>query len=151
MSIDIQRMQSDDIALIAPLLDSYRQFYEQTPDLARATQWLEFCYTQNKSIVFFAKLNSQVAGFAQLFPMLSTVRCANTWVLNDLFVAPFARKQGIGHALLDRVRDFAREDGAAYITLETMRSNLNAQALYHKAGWTAEQTQWFSVDFKEQA
>jgi ribosomal protein S18 acetylase RimI-like enzyme len=148
MNINIHRMQLEDIAKVSPLLDRYRQFYDRAADLEQAQKWLYDCCAKGKSIVFYAELDGNVAGFTQLFPMLSTVRCDNTWVLNDLYVEAFARRHGVGQALLKAAENFARDDGAAYITLETMRSNLNAQALYHKAGWEAEQTQWFSVAFK---
>jgi GNAT superfamily N-acetyltransferase len=148
MSIRIQRMTLQDVDKVSPLLDRYRQFYDRAPDAAQAQRWLHDCCAKQKSIVFYAELDNKVAGFTQVFPMLSTVRCDNTWVLNDLFVEDFARRHGVGQALLKAAENFAKEDGAAYITLETMRHNLPAQALYQKAGWEAEQTQWFSVAFK---
>jgi ribosomal protein S18 acetylase RimI-like enzyme len=148
MSIRIQRMTLKDVDKVSPLLDRYRQFYDRAPDLEQAQRWLHDCCANQKSHVFYAELDGKVAGFTQMFPMLSTVRCDNTWVLNDLFVEDFARRRGVGQALLKAAENFAKEDGAAYITLETMRNNLAAQALYHKAGWEAEQTQWFSVSFK---
>lgn len=147
MSVQIRPMQAEDIPAVAPLIDAYRRFYEQASDPALAERWLRQRFERDESRVFLAEQDQRIVGFAQLFPMLSTVRCARTWVLNDLYVAPAARGLGAGHALLDAVRDFARDDGVAYITLETMRSNQVAQNLYRKAGWTAEQTQWFSVDF----
>jgi GNAT superfamily N-acetyltransferase len=148
MSIRIHRMKISDVEKIAPLLDRYRQFYNQPSDIKKAHEWLHSCCENEKSVVFYAELEEKIAGFTQLFPMLSSVRCANTWVLNDLFVEPFARRHGVGKRLLKTAEDFAREDNAAYITLETMRSNTQAQALYHAAGWQAEQTQWFSIGFK---
>jgi ribosomal protein S18 acetylase RimI-like enzyme len=148
MNISIHRMRLQDVDKISPLLDRYRQFYARSADLEQAQRWLHHCCTNNKSVVFYAELDGKVAGFTQLFPMLSTVRCDNTWVLNDLFVEAFARRHGVGQALLKAAENFAKEDGAAYITLETTRDNLNAQALYHKAGWEAEKTQWFSIAFK---
>ena len=144
----IHRMQLGDVEKVGPLLDRYRQFYDRAPDLEQAQRWLHGCCAKGKSIVFYAELDGKIAGFTQLFPMLSTVRCDNTWVLNDLFVETFARRHGVGQALLNAAENFARDDGAAYITLETMRDNIYAQALYHKAGWEAEKTQWFSVSFK---
>ncbi len=148
MNIRIQRMVLQDVEKISPSFDRYRQFYDRDSDLEKAQHWLHDCCANNKSVVFYAELEGKVAGFTQLFPMLSSVRCDRTWVLNDLFVEASARRHGVGQALLKAAENFALQDGAANITLETMRDNLNAQALYRKAGWQAEQTQWFSVDFK---
>jgi GNAT superfamily N-acetyltransferase len=54
--------------------------------------------------------------------------------LNDLFVVPDARRRGVGTRLLRRAREFARDAGAEYLTLETARDN-PAQKLYEADGW----------------
>ena len=92
----IHRMQLGDVGKVGPLLDRYRQFYDRAPDLEQAQRWLHGCCANGKSIVFYAELDGKIAGFTQLFPMLSTVRCDNTWVLNDLFVEAFARRHSRG-------------------------------------------------------
>jgi GNAT superfamily N-acetyltransferase len=59
--------------------------------------------------------------------------------LNDLFVRPDARRQGAAQALLDRAAIFARDDGAARLTLSTAVDNLPAQARYAKSGWQRDE------------
>ena len=65
--------------------------------------------------------------------------------LNDLFVDSTARRKGVARALLDAAAAFAREDGAAGISLETTRDNDAARALYRAAGWNEDATQWYSL------
>ena len=65
------------------------------------------------------------------------MRAARVWVLNDLFVAPGARRQGVAQALLDAAATFARDDGAIRLELETTPDNRNAQALYEAHGLAA--------------
>jgi ribosomal protein S18 acetylase RimI-like enzyme len=77
--------------------------------------------------------------------MYSSVRTARTWILNDLYVADQARRRGVARALLDAAARFARDDGAAGISLETTRDNAAARALYRAAGWHEDQTQWYSL------
>ena len=77
--------------------------------------------------------------------MYSSVRTARTWILNDLFVAESARRSGAARALLDAAAEFAREQGAGGISLETTRDNGPARALYRKAGWSEDATQWYSM------
>jgi len=79
--------------------------------------------------------------------MFSSVRTARTWLLNDLYVDASARRSGVARALLDAAADFAREDGAAGISLETMRDNAPARALYRAAGWHEDESQWYSLGF----
>ena len=88
-------------------------------------------------MIFLATLDDDgtPAGFTQLYPTFSSVRAARVWVLNDLFVAPGARKRGVAQALLDAAAAFARGDGAIRLELETTPENATAQALYRAAGW----------------
>lgn len=60
------------------------------------------------------------------------------WILNDLFVAPQARRAGVGRALLERARQFAEETHAKGLTLQTATDNYTAQAVYEAMGWKRE-------------
>jgi GNAT superfamily N-acetyltransferase len=60
------------------------------------------------------------------------------WILNDLFVTPTARKQGVGEALLEHARRLALETGARGLMLETAVENVTAQRLYERLGWRRE-------------
>ena len=63
------------------------------------------------------------------------MRAARVWVLNDLYVDADARRHGVAQALLDAAADFARDDGAIRLELETTPDNRTAQALYESGGW----------------
>jgi ribosomal protein S18 acetylase RimI-like enzyme len=52
-----------------------------------------------------------------------------------LLVAPEARGQGVGGALIDAAADALREAGVRRAWLVTTNDNLAALALYQKAGW----------------
>jgi ribosomal protein S18 acetylase RimI-like enzyme len=56
--------------------------------------------------------------------------------LEELYVAPEPRGQGLGRTLLDRVLEFARERGASRIELGTAVDDRAARALYESAGFT---------------
>jgi ribosomal protein S18 acetylase RimI-like enzyme len=70
-----------------------------------------------------------------LYPTFSSVRAARVYVLNDLYVAESARRQGVGEALLHAAAEFGRERGAIRLELETAPDNLRAQSLYRAQGW----------------
>ncbi|WP_449446319.1 N-acetyltransferase family protein [Thermomonas brevis] len=127
--------------------NGYRQFYGQASDVALAWQWLRERLRFGESTVLVAKREGAIVGFAQLYPMFSSVRTAKTWILNDLYVDAGARRQGVARRLLDAAAAFAREDGAAGIALETARDNDAARALYRAAGWQEDATQWYSLGF----
>ena len=145
MSTTISHATPADLDALARLFDAYRQFYGQMPDLDASREWLRSRLRFGESKVLVARQGGAVVGFAQLYPSFSSVRMARTWILNDLFVASTARRKGVARALLDAAAAFAREDGAAGISLETTRDNDAALALYRAAGWNEDATQWYSL------
>jgi ribosomal protein S18 acetylase RimI-like enzyme len=128
-----------DVALIAPLFDSYRQFYGVAPDPQAAAAFIRDRLQAKESIIFLAEAGAEGArepvGFVQLFPSFSSVAACRIWVLNDLFVAPDARGQGVGRALMEAARQHAVQSGAKRLTLETMAENRAAWSLYEDLGY----------------
>ena len=148
--ITIARAGPADLDSLARLFDAYRQFYQQPADVARARDWLRSRLRVGESVVLLARRGGAMLGFVQLYPMFSSVRTAKTWILNDLYVDANARRGGIARSLLDAAAKFAREDGAAGISLETTQDNAAARALYRAAGWNEDATQWYSLSFSKQ-
>ena len=146
----ISRAGPADLDALALLFDAYRGFYGQASDIAGARDWLRSRLRVGESVVLVAKRGGTTVGFAQLYPMFSSGRLAKTWILNDLFVDAAARRGGVARALLDAAAAFAREDGAAGLSLETGRDNAAARALYRAAGWHEDDTQWYSLSFSKQ-
>ena len=145
MSTSIRRAGAGDIDAVAPLFDAYRRFYSQPADLERARGFLQDRIARDESVLLLAERNGVTVGFTQLFPMFSSVRTARIWVLNDLYVAVDARRGGIARSLLEAAAQFARDDGAARIVLETARDNTAARALYRAAGWVEDDSQWYAL------
>ena len=128
-----------DLDALAKLFDGYRVFYKQSSDPALARAFIEERLRLDESVIFIARgENGEALGFTQLYPMFSSVAARRIWVLNDLFVAPTARKRGVARALMDRARDFAVEKGALRLILETAEDNDAAQALYESLGYVRE-------------
>lgn len=145
MGITLRRATLDDLDQLAPLFDAYRRFYAQPADLQRARDFLHERLQRGESTILLAELDGRLGGFTQLYPMFSSVRTARIWILNDLFVDESARRQGVAHALLDGAAQFAKQHGAAGLMLETSRDNAPARALYRAAGWSEDDSQWYSL------
>ena len=120
---------------LTQLFDDYRQFYSQASDTSGAKAFLHERLSQGDSVVFVAFLEGKPAGFTQLYPSFSSVSMVQIWILNDLFVAEEARRNGVAQALLERAASFGKETGAARLTLTTEVTNEKAQALYEALGW----------------
>ena len=144
----ITRAGPADLDALATLFDTYRQFYGQPSDVERGRKWLRERLRFGESMVLLARRGNALVGFAQLYPMFSSVRTAKTWILNDLYVDASARRKGIARQLLQAAADFAKTDGATGIALETASDNVAARALYRAAGWREDATQWYSLSFE---
>ncbi|MEM6913214.1 MAG: GNAT family N-acetyltransferase [Pseudomonadota bacterium] len=121
---------------IAPLFDAYRQFYEQKADPIAVRTYVEQRLANDEAVVFLAMdKNNHGIGFTLLYPTFCSVELRHVFVLYDLFVAPSARRSGIGEALLKTAQDHAQSAGAAWLKLETAHTNRPAQSLYEKLGW----------------
>jgi ribosomal protein S18 acetylase RimI-like enzyme len=62
--------------------------------------------------------------------------------IEDLFVLPFARRQGIGVELANSVSERARQRVCRVIGLNTNERNEAALGLYQRLGFTAERALW---------
>lgn len=142
----VRRAGGDDLDILAELFDAYRQFYAQPADRARARAFLGERIVRDESVLLLAEHAGVAAGFAQLYPLFSSVRTGRIWQLNDLFVAAHARRHGVARALLRAACEHGRATGALGLQLETMPDNRAAQALYCSEGWQGGDTLWFHRD-----
>jgi GNAT superfamily N-acetyltransferase len=136
--LEVRRAEARDLDVLVPLFDAYRQFYGQPPDVARAWAFLAERFLHGQSVVFLAEGGARAVGFVQLFPSFSSTRTAPILILNDLYVAPHARRTGAARALVAAATAFAKAEGAAGLTLSTGVENRPAQALYEAMGWKRE-------------
>ena len=139
-NIIVRRASANDLDLIVPLFDAYRQFYGQTQNLALAREFLSERLQRNQSVIFVAlRPDGTAVGFTQLYPSFSSAAVKPIFVLNDLFVHSAARRSGTGHRLLNAAADFGRGAGAVRLTLSTALTNQAAQSLYEAAGWRRDE------------
>ena len=131
----IRRAALSDLPALVPLFDGYRIFYRQPSDPAVAERFLRERLTRGDAVIFLAEIDGRAAGFTQLYPIFSSVSAAPAWLLNDLYVAEHARREGVGRELLERARAHGIETGAAWLSLSTGRENHSAQRLYESLGW----------------
>lgn len=130
----------DDLAVVAPLFDAYRQFYEQAPDPALAESFIRDRIRNEESVILLAMDGGQQGvGFCQLYPTFCSVEAKPIYVLYDLFVTPTARRSGAGRALLQAAERLAAENGKVRMELATAKSNTPAQAAYESLGWVRDE------------
>lgn len=140
MSVSVRQATIHDIEHLVPLFDGYRQFYGKTADLGLAREFLLERFKHHESVVFLATDSAGCGiGFTQLYPSFSSVRAARTYILNDLFVVPAARRKGVAVHLMKQAAEFGRAIGAVRLSLSTARTNEAAQNLYESLGWKRDE------------
>jgi ribosomal protein S18 acetylase RimI-like enzyme len=140
MTVSVRLAVSQDLEQLAPLFDSYRQFYGKPSDLELARRFLSDRLSKQDSLVLIAdELGADAVGFVQLYPSFSSVNAARIYILNDLFVAANARRRGTGALLLRSAAEHARASGAVRLKLSTQVTNLSAQRLYTALGWKRDE------------
>jgi ribosomal protein S18 acetylase RimI-like enzyme len=148
--MQIRAATPGDLPALAGLFDAYRVFYQQPSDVAAATAFLRERDAAGDSTVFVAEDENdgaELVGFTQLYASLSSVSMARIYVLNDLYVAPTARRRGVAQALIEAAHAFARSQSAARVSLETAQDNHGAQALYESLGYERD-TRFFRYHWR---
>jgi ribosomal protein S18 acetylase RimI-like enzyme len=135
----VRQAVAADLPLIAPLFDQYRRFQGQAPDLRACEDFLRARLDHGEAVLFLATLGGDPAGFAQLYPIHSSVSLKRVFVLNDLYVAEAGRRRGVATALLQALEAHAWAMGASSLRLNVARANTDAQALYEAASWARDE------------
>ena len=94
--------------------------------------------------VVFACLDANPVGFALFFHNFSTFLGKPGIYLEDLFVRPAARGQGIGKRLLARLAGIALERGCARLDWQVLDWNAPSIAFYRSVGAEA-QDEWTTM------
>ena len=81
---------------------------------------------------FVAEKGDRLLGYAGVNTVL------DEGYITNIAVFPSYRKQGIATALLTKIFELAKEKGLSFVSLEVRVSNMEAIALYEKAGFTEE-------------
>jgi ribosomal protein S18 acetylase RimI-like enzyme len=128
-----------DVASAADLFNHYRMFYEWPDDLDKSRNFLRANPEHQRSRIFLVSTEEKEAvAFAQLYPATCSLAMKHFYWLYGLFVDPQARGTGGARMLLDYLANMARAEGAHRISLDTAKTNLNAQKLYRSQGYKAE-------------
>ena len=137
--MDIKRINLSEANLVTGLFDKYRVFYKKDSDIDLAEKFIKTRLGNNESVIFVSMDGEQPVGFTQLYPKYSSVSAVKNWILNDLYVEPEYRKQGVGETLIKAAIGFAKSDGATYVQLETAVDNYTAQSLYEGIGFQKQE------------
>jgi GNAT superfamily N-acetyltransferase len=110
--------------------------YEQAPDAVLATEedFRRYGFGPERRFeALLAFVDERPAGFALFFPNFSTWLGRPGLYLEDIFVAEWARKSGVGRRLMARVAAIAMQRGAGRLDFWVLHWN-PARDFYHRLG-----------------
>jgi len=141
MTINVDLLTDDDRAQWEPLYHGYAEFY-QVPmnDEILDTVW---GWIHDDSNPFFGLIakdeNGEALGLMHCRQMPSPLRGALVGFLDDLFVSPEARGQGVVEALYEALNALAKKQGWPFIRWITAENNYRGRAVYDKL---SDKTHW---------
>lgn len=143
MTTQIRRASSGDAPTILRFIRELAEF-ERAPekvetDAATIARQLEM--PSPPFLCWLAFVEEEPAGFALAFHTYSTWKGRTGMWLEDLYVSPTRRGEGLGMALLRTVAQEALAEGCGRLELTVLEWNTGAQEVYRAAG-LAPLTEW---------
>ena len=140
--MQIETMTAQTFERVLPLIAAYQRFYKAEPDAARNRAHFGRLLDDHTAGIQFVALDEagQALGFATIYFSLGSVTPGVACLMNDLFVVPEARGQGIGRALILHCLSYAKAHGFPKMHWQTALDNHTAQRLYDslpttRSGW----------------
>jgi len=133
----IRRATPGDAEAVARLLHDFQAEFDQpSPGTgALAERYADLIRNRDMTVLLAGHGG---AGFAQIRyrPWVYSAGPQAHSYLEELYVVPSVRGQGIGRALLEAAMETARKEGASHMELGTSETDRAARALYESVGFT---------------
>jgi ribosomal protein S18 acetylase RimI-like enzyme len=126
----------EDRTSVVELIKGYFAFYHAPfPGETKLGALLDALQSDpDRGIQLVAEADGRLAGFATLYSCYDTLIADRILVMNDLFVDPDSRNEGIGAALFDASLAYASARGYARLDWVTAQDNRAAQRFYERHG-----------------
>ncbi|MGG3468722.1 GNAT family N-acetyltransferase [Neobacillus pocheonensis] len=135
----IKQATIQDLKRIVPIFDSYREYFKQKRNPIEVEKFLFGKFEHLESMIFIAEHQGEVIGFAQLYPVFSSLSLQRVWLLNDFFISEAHRNQGVGKQLFEKVKEFTSLTMSKAIELSVEHSNQKAWEFWEKQGFKLDE------------
>jgi GNAT superfamily N-acetyltransferase len=142
----IERVGERDLDELLPLLRGYCDFYEVAPSddalLALSRTLIEHPDSAGLQLIARTDEDRSPLGFATIFWSYSTLSASAIAIMNDLYVAPHARRGGLGAALIRACEAECAARDVPLLEWQTAPSNTRAQSVYDS--FAAQRSEWLT-------
>jgi GNAT superfamily N-acetyltransferase len=144
--MDVKPITEGQFERLLPLIAAYQRFYEaEGIDEGRNRAFFSrFIAPSEDGMLLGAWREDELLGYACLYWSFTSTVPAETVLMNDLYVDPATRGQGVGRALIEASAAVGRERGAQRLEWMTAPDNETAQRLYDSTG--AKRSDWIEYE-----
>ena len=146
--VEIRPARGDEVEDLLPLMRGYCDFYEASPsDDGLREMASTLIEDPEQGALFIARdRDGRAIGFAAMDWKWSSLRGARIGYLEDLFVDPGSRGDGIAEALIQACAALCRERRLPALEWMTAPDNRRARTVYERVG--AEGTDWVEYELE---
>ena len=135
MTFETRLLSAHDPSLLLPLLNAYGA--EMAPHLAGATPatpaaMLHLISNDPRAEILAAFRDGEALGFALFFDLPEIVFARRCGALDDLFVGPAARRQGVARRLIEALAAIGQTRGWSHLRWIVPETDQAAIALYER-------------------
>ena len=132
----VRPAEREDRPQLVELIKGYFAFYRTPFPAESKVETLLDLLDQDPSrgVQLVADASGRLHGFASLYACFDTLVADRILVMNDLFVDPRFRNQGVGAALFDASLAYVTAQGYARLDWVTATDNQHAQRFYDRHG-----------------
>lgn len=143
-AVEVRPVAASDRATWGELYRGYRDFYAKPHDAAvLETVWGWLMDPDHDTRCLIATVDGVPVGLGHYRSFARPIDGGRGLYLDDLFTSPEARGSGAGSAILARLAEIARDEGASLVRWITAADNATARRLYDRV---AAQTPWVTYD-----
>ena len=134
--MEIRKAGRSDVEAITNLMHDFAAFedlseyFESTPENLAAVMFGDRSFVNG----LVAEDNGEVVAYALFYPNYATFRGQRGMYLEDIFISPAHRGQGIGEAMLRRIAQISKEQGCERIDFQVLEWNQPAIGFYERLG-----------------
>ena len=140
----VRPVEAHDLEAWGELYRGYRDFYAKPHDAAVfETVWGWLMDPDHETRCLIATVDGVPVGLGHFRSFARPIDGGRGLYLDDLFTSPGARGSGAGSAILTRLAEIARDEGASLVRWITAADNETARRLYDRV---ARQTPWVTYD-----